>query len=145
MKTKGALGRHFTEAMWKAAELNESMPPLEGSKFTDENRPFIRPTLPHNKIPNLYGRLKCGGRVFYPKKTFPRTNLNRKKVETAVRSNKDVETCRAWVADFNAHLEETAEDIYAISRVEEQALKGMTMCKAFYGDFVSWPAPDKIP
>jgi len=144
-KTRGKLGRHLTDAMWEASDVNESMPPLEGSTFTDDKRPFIRPNQPHKRTSCLYGLLKNDDGVYCPTKTFPRTNLNRKRISTVVRSDAGQDMCKAWIADFNAHLVETAEDNYVLSRVEEQALKGKTMSKAFYGEFVPWPTAAMIP
>lgn len=145
VKKRGKLGRHFTDAMWKAVECNSSLPPLEGSTYTDEKKPFLRPSRPQMVKAGLYSLLKSGGRIFCPKNTFPRTNLQRKWITTAVRKDENVEKCEAWVAEYNAHLLQTAKDNYLIETVEEQAIKGKTMIKAFFGTPVEWPTGDQLP
>ena len=141
-KKHGALGRHFSDAMWTASDYYGELPPLQGSTFTDEDRPFLRPAQPHVKKAGVYGFLKIGGRVNCPKHTFPRTNLQRKWITSAVRKDDNVETCKKWVAEYNAHILTTAEDNYNLSPPEDQAIKGKTMSSAFFGKFVEWPTDD---
>ena len=145
VKKRGKLGRHFTDAMWAAVECYSALPPLEGSAWTKESRPFLRPAKPHMKRAGLYSLLRTGGRIFCPERTFPRTNLQRKLITSAVRKDENVEKCKQWVAEFNAHLPSTGEENYLIEPPEEQALKGKTMTNAFFGSPVAWPMGDDLP
>ena len=141
---RGKLGRYFTPAMWRAVECYTSLPPLEGSTFTPENRPFLRPAMAHMKKTCVYDLLKIGGNVFCQNHTFPRTNLQRKWITGAVRKDENVEICKKWVAEYNAHSMSTAENVYWIEDVEEQATRTKTMVTAFFGAPVEWPSDDEL-
>ena len=141
---RGKLGRYFTPAMWRAVECYTSLPPLEGSTFTPENRPFLRPAMAHMKKTCVYDVLKIGGDVFCPNHTFPRTNLQRKWITGAVRKDENAEICKKWVAEYNAHSMSTAENVYWIEDVEEQATRTKTMVTAFFGAPVEWPSDDEL-
>ena len=142
-KKYGEVGRHLEEFTWKAVDCYLSLPPLEGASWTDETRPFLRPSKPHMQRVDMYKLLETGGRVHCPGKTFPRTNLPRKQKTGTV--DKDAETCRAWIAAFNLHTEKTAKKHYRINLPEEQAAKGMAMVRAFLGQELKWPSDDELP
>ena len=145
VKTKGKLGRHFQPAMWSATDCYLALPPLLGSNYTPENKPFIRPALPRMKNAGLYQLLKTGGRIFCPKNTFPRTNLQRKWITGAVRKDENVEKCKHWVAQFNAHNLTTGESNYLLEGPKAQALNAKCMTEAFFGEPVKWPSDDQLP
>ena len=145
VKKRGKLGRHFTSAMWKGVDHYVSLPPLEGSSSTSDNKPFLRPAKPHMKTAGLYNLLKAGGRVFIPWRTFPRTNLQRKWITSAVRKDENVEKCKEWVAEYNAHLLTTGDSIYHVQGPEDQAAKAKAMMNAFFGSEMEWPSGDQLP
>ena len=64
-----------------------SLPPLEGSQWSDENKPFLVPALPHMQTANLYTLLKTGGLRYCSHRTFPRANLSRKILTSAARGH----------------------------------------------------------
>ena len=93
---------------------------------------------------SLYYLLKRGGSIYCPNHTFPRTNLQRKRLTGAVRSPEHVETCEKWVADFNAHKLRVGTKIYWLHMAAEQALKGKMIINSFYDGFVTWPTADEL-
>ena len=150
VRKHGKLGRHLVPITWKAVEIYTRLPPLQGVSFTDDNRPFLRPSKPHQQSADVYHLLKTGGRVYNKHRTFPRTTLQRKMITTAVRQTensekceKAVEECKELVAKMQAHSMKTANRHYDMDPPEEQAARGMTLAKIFFGADVEWPKDER--
>ena len=144
-KTTGKLGRHFQPAMWSATDCYLALPPLEGSNYTPENKPFLRPALCSMKDAGLHKLLKTGGRIFCPKNTFPRTDLQRKWISEAVCEDENVEKGRQWIAQFNAHTLATQEAPYVLEGPKRQATNAKFMIETFFGEPVEWPSDEQLP
>ena len=66
------------------------------------------------------------------------------RITGAVRKDENVEICKKWVAEYNAHLMSTAENVYLLEGVEAQAMRTKTMVTAFFGAPVEWPSDDEL-
>ncbi|CAK0910251.1 unnamed protein product [Prorocentrum cordatum] len=120
------------------------LPPLDGSNCDPETKRFIRPALAHMKGAGMYQLLGTDGGIYCPRRTFPRTSLQRKWVTSAVRKDENQEKCQRVVADFLAHGMGAAEGNYALAGPKVQAFNGKCITKALFGDPVEWPSDDQL-
>ena len=145
-KTQGPLGRHLVDGAWTGVKTYKKLPAVLKAKVRDPE-PFLKPACPSHDTVDVYRLLKRGGAVLCPGYTFPRTQLNRKWMSRAVRKDENQAKCAKWVAEWNAHLDETGRDIYDTDRTdpEQQAIKGKHMVDAFFGEEVTWPTAEELP
>lgn len=133
--TQGALGKYIPPSTKAAMKLFATLPSRSGLFFESQN-----PAKGGTQISKL---LKRFGRDYLPGSHAASPTLLRKVYTSLVDETEGA--AKSLIASFNAHLDETAEDIYNLTKAEADARKAKACVDYLLGGAVLWPEDKLTP